>query len=161
MNRRFNLFSVNLLLAVGWAAVTGSFWWLNLLFGFVVGFAALWVAKPLYEDQGYFRRFGLGFGIMGTFLKELVLSSLTVAAAVLAPRPRMSPGIIAVPLDAKHDAQITAFANLVTLTPGTLSLDVDDDRRTLYVHAMFTEDPEELKQTLKDTFERKLIETGQ
>ena len=65
-----------------------------------------------------------------------VPSAVRVARDVLSPRLRVRPGVVAVPLDARTDLEITLFANLVSLTPGTLSLDVSPDRRTLYVHAM-------------------------
>ena len=68
------------------------------------------------------------------------------------------PGIIAVPLDAKTDVEITLLANLVSLTPGTISLDVSDDRSVLYVHAMFVEDPQRLCQEIKSGFERRILD---
>lgn len=92
------------------------------------------------------------------FVYELVLSSVRVAWAVIAPGRTIRPGIVAVPLDARTDLQITLFANLVSLTPGTLSLDLSDDRRVLYVHDMFVEDPEASITTLKEGMERKVLE---
>lgn len=49
----------------------------------------------------------------------------------------MKPGVIALPLSARTEMEITLVANLISLTPGTLSLDVSDDRKVLYIHAMF------------------------
>jgi multicomponent Na+:H+ antiporter subunit E len=70
----------------------------------------------------------------------------------------MRPGIVAVPLDAQTDLEITLMANLITLTPGTLSLDVSEDRHTLYVHAMFVDSPESVRDSIKNGFERRLLE---
>lgn len=95
----------------------------------------------------------------GMFLKELVLSSLSVAWDVITPRHRSRPGILAVPLDAETDWEITAFSNLVCLTPGTISLEVSPDRKTLYVHAMFIDDPEAVKRHMKETLENRVLET--
>jgi len=58
------------------------------------------------------------------------------------------------PLDVKSDAGIFLVTNLISLTPGTLSLDVSEDRKTLYVHAMFADDPEEVCRKLKSGMER-------
>ena len=66
-------------------------------------------------------------------------------------------GIIGVPLDAPTDLEITTLANLISLTPGTLSLDVSTDRKTLYVHAIEMEDAEQLKKSLKRTFEQRIM----
>jgi len=100
----------------------------------------------------------LRIGLAGFFIKELVLSSLKVAEDVLRFRSRARPGIIAVPLDARSDVQIVTFANLVTLTPGTLSLDVSADRRLLYVHAMFIGDLAGDRAGMKRDFESRVME---
>lgn len=92
------------------------------------------------------------------FVVELVVSSLKVAWDVVTPRHRSRPGILAVPLDVRSDATITVLANLVTLTPGTLSLDVSADRRTLYVHAMFIDDVESARAEIKGNMERRVRE---
>ena len=69
----------------------------------------------------------------------------------------MKPGVIAMPLAAKTDLEITMVANLISLTPGTLSLDVSDDRRVLFIHAMFLDNEQELRNSLKD-MERRVLE---
>jgi multicomponent Na+:H+ antiporter subunit E len=110
----------------------------------------------------YLRAVGLWFAravaLAGLFLWELMLANLRVAFDVLTPRHRMRPGIIAVPLAARSDVEITLFANLITLTPGTLSLDVSDDRRILYVHAMYIEDADGVRTRLKRAFEQRVVE---
>ena len=83
-----------------------------------------------------------------------MLSSIRVATEVLTPGYGMRAGILAVPLSVKSEFGITLFANLISLTPGTLSLDVSDDREYLYIHAMYIdlgidEDAIELKRTLE------------
>jgi multicomponent Na+:H+ antiporter subunit E len=66
--------------------------------------------------------------------------------------------VVAVPLDAESDVEITLLANLVTLTPGSLSLDIAPDRSCLYVHAMFVDDVEQLRRDVKEGFERRVLE---
>jgi multicomponent Na+:H+ antiporter subunit E len=92
------------------------------------------------------------------FIYELVLSAWRVAVIVLSPRMDLKPGIIAYPLKVDRDFEITILANLITLTPGTLSVDVSDDRRILYVHAMDASDPEATKRDIAEGFERKIME---
>lgn len=91
------------------------------------------------------------------FLVELTGSSLRVAWEVLTPSMHQSPGIIEVPLDLQTDKQITALALLMTLTPGSLSLDVSSDRRSLYVHSMFAADPARVRDSVKQGFERRIM----
>jgi multicomponent Na+:H+ antiporter subunit E len=73
----------------------------------------------------------------------------------------MRPGVVAVPLELQTDAAITLLANLITLTPGTLSLDVSADRRVLYVHTMYLDDVEQFRREIKEGFERRVIEVFQ
>jgi len=76
------------------------------------------------------------------FVYELFVSSFRVAWDVVTPRHRARPGILAVPLDAREGGEITLLANFISLTPGSLSLDVSADRSVLFVHMMFIDDPE-------------------
>lgn len=152
------LFALNLAIAIIWVAVWGNASFANLLLGFAVGFVALWVVKPLFGEPTYFQRFVGVLRLIGYFLYDLFMSSIRVIHDVLTPEIHSKPGIIAVPLDAETDAEILLTANLISLTPGTLSLDVSSDRKILYVHAMFLEDVEEMRRGLKDGMEAKILE---
>jgi multicomponent Na+:H+ antiporter subunit E len=92
------------------------------------------------------------------FARELILSALKVAWLAVQPRMRLRPAIIAYPLTVTTDAQITLLANMITLTPGTLSVDVSDDRRTLYVHAIDIESKEALIGSIAAGFETKVLQ---
>jgi multicomponent Na+:H+ antiporter subunit E len=80
-----------------------------------------------------------------------------VAYDVITPSYYMRPAVVAIPLDARTDAEITLLANLISLTPGTLSLDLSADRRTLYVHGMFVRDRETFVRSIKHGLERRLL----
>jgi multicomponent Na+:H+ antiporter subunit E len=91
-------------------------------------------------------------------LWEIFYANLRVARDVITPGNYMRPGIVALPLDAKTDGEITLLANLLSLTPGTISLDLSKDRKELYVHVMFLHDVDEVKEQIKSGFERRLLE---
>jgi multicomponent Na+:H+ antiporter subunit E len=153
------MFAINTLLAVIWAALMSDFSIGGLATGFLLGYAALWVAQPLFGGATlYHRRVFRVIRLFLFFLYELVVSSLRVAWDVLTPRHLSNPAIIEMPLDVKSDLEILLVTNLISLTPGTLSLDVTPDRSTLIVHAMFADDPEALVRELKDGMERKVKE---
>ena len=152
------VFLLNVLLALLWAAAVGSVDPAHLVVGFVAGYAVLWLARPILGPTGYFSRLPRAVGFAAFFLWELVLSNLRVAWDVLTPRSYRRPGVVAVPLDATDDVEITLLANLITLTPGSLSLDVSADRKVLYVHGMFVDDPESMRRELKEGFERRVLE---
>ncbi|MEM6738655.1 MAG: Na+/H+ antiporter subunit E [Pseudomonadota bacterium] len=151
---------LNLLLAFTWAAVTASFTLSGLAIGFVLGYVALWFTQPIF-GQGpspYFTRVTAAIRLLVYFFYELIKSSIDVAWDVLTPRSYAKPSMIEMPLDAKSDLEILLVTNLISLTPGTLSVDVSEDRSTLIVHAMFAENPEELVADLKNGMERMVME---
>ena len=94
--------------------------------------------------------------LAGLFLRELALSVQDVIRTVLDPRRASRSAIVAVPLDVRSDAGISVLANMITLTSGTTSLHVSDDRRVLYVHVMNVSD-QSVRQ-IKDGFERSVRE---
>lgn len=97
-------------------------------------------------------------GLFAYFFWELVVSNVRVAIEVLSPRYRMKPGIVGVRLDARTDLEITLLANLITLTPGTMSVDVSEDRSTLYIHGLYLEDRDAFERSIKEGFERRVLE---
>ena len=92
-----------------------------------------------------------------------MVSAVRVAFVVLHPNLKsvLKPAIVAVPLTVKSDAEITLLANLITLTPGTLSIDVSEDRRLLYVHVLHLADRQALIADIAGGFERKIAEVFQ
>jgi multicomponent Na+:H+ antiporter subunit E len=146
------------LLSLAWMALTGDWSLPAAVFSLALGWLLVRLARPL-GGQGFRRvRISRLPGFLLFFLKELVVANLQVAAAVVAPAGRLRPAIVAVPLRLDRDAEIALLANLISLTPGTLSLDVSPDRRTLYVHAMATESPDRLRREIRDGFEQRILE---
>jgi len=150
-------FVFNLLLALAWIALTGQFDPVNFVAGFLLAYLLLRLVIGNGERQTYFQRAVriVRFGLF--FLKEMMVANIRVAVTVLSPRLDISPAIVEVPLDAKSDLSISLLANLITLTPGTLTLDISADRRVLYVHTMHTTGINAFRQGIKD-LERRVLE---
>jgi multicomponent Na+:H+ antiporter subunit E len=148
---------LNMTLALAWALLTGAFAPGNLLLGFVIGYFILLATRPAVGSSAYFQKVPLLIGFAGYFLYELVLANVRVALDVLTPGLRMRPRVIAMPLEARTQGEITLLANLIALTPGTLCLDVSTDRQVMYIHAMYAEDPEKVRREIKDGLERRLL----
>jgi len=149
---------INLLLALAWGAVTGSFTLLNLVFGFVIAAIALWIIREQFDTSAYITRTLKVTGLILMFLEELGISAFRVAVIVLKPASSFQPGFIAFPLTTDRNAEIALLANMITLTPGTLSVDVSDDKSTLFIHCIDVPDTEALKQDIAQGFERKIME---
>ena len=154
-----NLFLWNLLLAIFWAAVGGTLTGASLLTGFAAGYIVLLIAKPLLGQSKYYTTVWRALGFIAFYIWEIFISSLRVAHDVLTPTHHMRPGVLAVSLDARTAVEITLLANLVSLTPGTLSLDVSPDRRVLYLHVMYLDaDPDVTRRGIKVRLERRVLE---
>ncbi|MBB3976089.1 multicomponent Na+:H+ antiporter subunit E [Rhizobium azooxidifex] len=144
--------------AIVWAAVTGSLSPLNVVLGFLLGLMALWIIRRDFAGTRTVVRPGKLLSLLALFVKELALSAWRVAVLVASPKMDLRPGIFAYPLKVDRDIEITLLANLITLTPGTLSVDVSEDRRFLYVHALDCSDPAAVKRDIATGFERKILE---
>ncbi|MBP1859745.1 Na+/H+ antiporter subunit E [Rhizobium herbae] len=150
--------AVNLMLTLIWAAVSGSFTIHNLLLGFAVGALSLWLVREQFPASLHRVRPVKLLLLAALFFKELMLSAVKVAIMVLRPNMRLRPGIFAFPLTLTRDFEITLLANLITLTPGTLSVDVSEDRKILYVHALDCHDPAAERRAISSGFERRIRE---
>jgi multicomponent Na+:H+ antiporter subunit E len=149
---------LTLVLALGWAAATGSFTLPNLLFGALVGGGCLYLIRGQIGGRRFWRRVVRMAALALLFVRELILSALRVAALVIRPRLDLRPALVAFPLTVTSDVEITLLANLITLTPGTLSVDVSPDRRHLLIHAIDVRDREGLIRSIREGLEAKVME---
>lgn len=151
------MFVINLFLAVVWTGLTGDFTIANFLVGFLLGALAIRIVTPVTGARHYAVKLWYAVELVGYFLGQLLIANLRVAHDVLTPTHHMSPGVVAVPLDARTDLEITLLANLITLTPGSLSLDVSDDRSVLYLHVMHLDDIDAYRRQIKQGFEARIM----
>lgn len=154
---------LTIVIAIGWAAATGNFTVLNLVFGAAVAGVGLFLVRDRVTFPRLLTRARRLLSLALLFFFELLASAVRVAWLVMHPDMHrlLRPGIVAFPLTVTRDAEITLLANLITLTPGTLSVDVSADRKVLYVHAISVTDRETLIRDIAGGFERKIIEAFQ
>jgi multicomponent Na+:H+ antiporter subunit E len=149
---------LHVFLTLVWVALTGDVSSVNIGVGLVVSYAILWMLSRVSGQTEYFERVSNVAAFVMYFLWQLVKANVEVAFDIITPKHRMHPAVLAVPLDVKGDEAITLLANAVSLTPGSLSLDVSKDHSVLYVHVMYARDREAVRQALKDGLERRIRE---
>jgi multicomponent Na+:H+ antiporter subunit E len=149
-------FAWNLLLAILWVGLSGQVSTASFALGFVVSALLLITMGRALGVYGYGGELMRLLGFVAYYLKELIISNLRVARDIMRPRMQTRPAIVAIPLDDLSAPQVTLLANLITMTPGTLSLDVTEDRSTLFVHAMFMSDADQLRREIKTGLERRV-----
>ncbi|MBB1283591.1 Na+/H+ antiporter subunit E [Flavisolibacter sp. BT320] len=154
MQKRFLL---NVMLTLIWLALTGIFTYINMFIGFVISYFILWILSRNSEDKRYFT---IAFKVLGFFfffLYEMLKANWQVAYEVMTSHLHMKPGIVKIELEAKTDLEITLLSNLISLTPGTLVVDVSDDRKVMYVHGMYLEDKVKFIESIKLGLEKPLL----
>ena len=146
------------ILTLAWVALTGDLSAWGVAFGLGLAALTMTIAAPLgpYPIFPTARPLRL-LGLLVYLCWQILVANVKVAATVLAPGRFLRPALVAVPLDARSDEQITVLSNLISLTPGTLSLEVSSDRTTLFVHAMSVTSPDALRREIKEGFERRVI----
>lgn len=153
------MFLHNIMLAMIWMVVTGSFKPVSFVAGFGFAYLILWLLRGTIDPAStYFSKVRQATSFFWFFLSELFKANLKVAHDVLTLRHHMHPGVVAIPLEVQSEVEIMMLANLITLTPGTLSLDVSNDRKVLYVHSMYVEDIREFRRSIKEGFEKRIME---
>ena len=154
-------FIVNLLIAFIWALLHDQFTFLNLSIGFILGLVLLYVFRKSMGTDCYAERVWIFIKLFAYFVKEVIVANIIVIRQVLAPKLNIRPGIFALPLDVKTDVQITILASMISLTPGTLSMHVSDDRKYLFVHSIDIDNADEMIKTIKNTFEKGILEVAE
>lgn len=117
-----------------------------------------WLFSFFYNKKAFYKT-PMICSLIIFYFKELVVASGRVAYEVVTHKDHMCPGVIAIPLEAVTNLEITLLANFITLTPGTLSIDVSDDRKTLFIHEVFVKsgDKEKIISQIKEGFEKRIL----
>jgi multicomponent Na+:H+ antiporter subunit E len=145
-----------ILLGLTWCMLNTSLHPVTFLIGILLG----WLSTALFHSLSPYDVFKLnlweGFKLFVVFIYEMTRANFQIAFIILSPKIYIRPGIIEYPLDLKNDGAIVLLANILSLTPGTLSIDISEDRKAIYIHAMMMDTPEQLKQEIKNTFEKRI-----
>jgi multicomponent Na+:H+ antiporter subunit E len=151
---------LNVFLAWIWMFLKVSYDSVTFLVGYFFGLVIIYVFRRFFKSRFYLYRVLAVIRLFLIFIKELILSNIAVLKVILKPKLDIRPGIFALSTDLEKDWEITILANLITLTPGTLVIDISPDNKTLYIHAMDIEDSEAAINSIKNTFEKAIMEVS-
>ncbi|WP_019635832.1 Na+/H+ antiporter subunit E [Paenibacillus fonticola] len=149
---------LNFLISVIWMFLNNDWSASGFMIGYIIGIALIGLLSRLWPQGFYMKKVWAVIKLLVLFIKELFKSSFTVIGQVISPKLNIRPGIFAYVTELKSDWEVTLLANLITLTPGTLTLDVSRDGSILYIHAMDIGDADELCSEIRSTFERAIME---
>lgn len=152
--------SLNVVLAFIWMFLRNEYSGAAFIVGYFLGLGILLGFRRFFRGRFYLLRVLAVVTLIFIFLRELILSNIAILKVVLKPKLDIKPGIFALETELEKDWEITILANLITLTPGTLVVDVSPDNKILYIHAMDIADKEEAIQDIKGTFEKAIMEVS-
>lgn len=151
---------LNIALAFLWMFIKVSYDSISFVKGYLFGLLVIFFFRRFFHSRFYLFRLWSFIKLTFIFLKELILSNVAIIKIVLKPKLDMRPGIFALETELTKDWQITLLSSLITLTPGTLVIDVSEDNRTLFVHAMDIGEVEDEINSIKSSFERAILEVS-
>jgi len=151
---------LNFFIAFVWMFMSTSLTASTFIIGYLIGLILIIMMRRFFKDRLYIWRLWAAVKLTLIFFRELALSNIAVLRVVLRPKMNIRPMIFALPTDLKHDWEITLLSSLITLTPGTIVLNVSDDQRTLYIHAIDVDDVDEAIDSIKNSFEKAIKEVS-
>lgn len=149
---------INLIIAVTWAFLQNSFTASHFFFGYVVGILILFILRKFLIVDFYMDRVWALVKLLFLFFVELVKSNIDVIKIILSPKLKNKTGIVAVETRLDSKLEITLLAGLISLTPGTISMDFSDNGKTIYIHSLDIPDKEKMIEQIHNTFERAIME---
>ncbi|EIA7526559.1 Na+/H+ antiporter subunit E [Listeria monocytogenes] len=149
---------LNIILACLWMFLESSFSFATFIIGFIIGIFLLFFMRRFLGSRFYlFRLFAL-VKLVFRFLHDLIVSTVHVSRIVLKKDMNIRPGIFRYDTTLETDWEVTMLALLITLTPGTLSIDISDDYKTIYVHSLHVPNIEEEIATIRKSYEGAIME---
>src|SRR5699024_4754584 len=148
----------NIIIAVIWTFLQNSFTAIDFLFGYIIGIIILYILRRFLIFDFYMNRVWALVKLVMIFIIELIKANIDVVKIVLSPRLNNQSGIVAVKTRLESDVEITLLAALISLTPGTISMDFSADGKTIYIHALDVPDAEEMIDGIQNSFERAIME---
>lgn len=141
-----------------WAALSNAATLGTVLLGALLALALPFVTRPFWSDAPRLARPGKLFILTLRVAIDIVLANLSVARRVIGPLNHLKPAFIEVPLDLRDPFVATILSSVVSLTPGTVSIDVDQERWVLLIHALDAPDSDALIAEIKQRYEAPLKE---
>jgi multicomponent K+:H+ antiporter subunit E len=150
---------LTLLLAAVWVMLQNQISAGMVVFGLILGTIIPQITSVWWPDRPKSIRLGKMSSYVIVVLWDIIVANLQVAWIVLSvPNARLKPAWIVVPLELKQPEAITVLAGTITLTPGTVSADLSNEGHSLLVHVLHTDDPDAVRDDIKNRYERRLLE---
>jgi multicomponent Na+:H+ antiporter subunit E len=160
-----HFFGVLIVAFLAWMLLIGNFNPAEVLWGFVASLLVAWLTyRFLLFDFLWWvydpRRWVALGKLLVEFTRQLIVQNVTLAVRVFRRDLRIRPGIVAIPTNLRGDGELTMLGSLMSLTPDTVTMDIDQERGIIYVHwiDVKTTDPQEARKLISASLEEKVVE---
>lgn len=148
---------LNFMIAFIWMFLHNDWTGPRFVIGFLLGIVVL-LGMRRFWPRLYLEKVWAIIKLILLLLRELIVSSFVVVKAVLRPKLDIRPAILKYTTELNSDWEVATLITMLCLTPGSVVLELSEDNRTLYIHAMDVDDPDKFRANIRDTFERAIQE---
>jgi multicomponent Na+:H+ antiporter subunit E len=135
-------------LAIVWMLIQANFSSRSLLVGIFIGFLSITILELVQGRHDYARWVGALLRLALFFLLDLIRCNVILARDILRPIPHFEPALLRIEMTDLSPVSTVVLTNLITLTPGTLTVDAEDDGRVIYVHTLYAQDPDDVRKRI-------------
>lgn len=149
---------LSLSILVLWVGLAGGVTWGSVLMGTTLAIVLPLLTASFWPDRPRVQAYGKAISLSLLFLWDIVVANIDVAKRILGPMDRLKPAFLDVPLEIDDPFVATIFASMISLTPGTVSVDIDRERKLVIVHILHVDDQEAAIRDMKSRYEAPLKE---
>ncbi|MDN8589384.1 Na+/H+ antiporter subunit E [Paenibacillus sp. 11B] len=149
---------LNLIIAFVWMFLNNAWNGVGFLTGYLLGLLLIGSMRRFFPQRFYIVRVWAIIKLIALLFKELVRASIEVIRQIVKPKLDIRPGIFTYQTQLSSDWEVTLLCLLISLTPGTLPLEISGNQRKLYIHALDIKDQQKMSDDIKNTFEKAIME---
>lgn len=152
---------LNMILALTWMFLTTSASGSSFIIGYLLGAIILFLFRRFFDTPFYLRKVVAVVKLILIFIRELFIANFDVFKTILRPKLELKPGIFSYETSLTKDWEITLLSILITLTPGTLVMEISPDNKTLFIHALNVREINEMTDGIRNSFEQVIKEVSE
>ncbi|OAX49248.1 Na+/H+ antiporter subunit E [Paenibacillus sp. AD87] len=149
---------LNLIIAFVWMFLNNAWNGVGFLTGYLLGLLLIGSMRRFFPQRFYIVRIWAIIKLIALLFKELVRASIEVIRQIVKPKLDIRPGIFTYQTQLSSDWEVTLLCLLISLTPGSLPLEISGNQRKLFIHALDIKDEQKMSDDIKNTFEKAIME---
>ncbi|MGC5771765.1 Na+/H+ antiporter subunit E [Paenibacillus pabuli] len=149
---------LNLIIAFVWMFLNNAWNGVGFLTGYLLGLLLIGGMRRFFPQRFYIVRVWAIIKLIALLFRELVRASIEVIRQIVKPKLDIQPGIFSYQTQLSSDWEVTLLCLMISLTPGSLPLEISGNQRKLYIHALDIKDEQKMSDDIKNTFEKAIME---